>query len=209
MAEICLRNGVVICSDEIHCDLLYGGQNHIPIASLDTEVARRTVTLMAPTKTYNVAGLQCSFAIVQDQELRKKLVDAMGGLVMWVNLIGLVATLAAYRDGQEWLDQVLSYLEENRDFLFDYVTTQLPGVRMSKPEGTYLAWLDCRNSAIQGNPGEFFLREARVALNEGVSFGKGGEGFARLNFACSRETLVEALERMKKAIVMKEKAGFQ
>jgi cystathionine beta-lyase len=200
MAEICLVKGVVICSDEIHCDLLYKGQKHIPIASIDKEIARNSITLMSPTKTYNVAGLQCSFAIIQNQELRKKLENAMKGLVMWVNLIGLTATLAAYRDGQEWLDQVLEYLEGNRNFIFDYVKSQLPGLQMASPEGTYLTWLDCRNMGIQGNPHEFFLKEARVALNDGLTFGSGGEGFVRLNFACSREVLAEALERMTAAL---------
>jgi cystathionine beta-lyase len=200
MAEICLEKGVVICSDEIHCDLLYKGQKHIPIASIDKEIALHSITPMSPTKTYNIAGLQCSFAIIQNQELRKKLENAMGGLVMWVNLIGLNATLTAYRKGQEWLDQVLEYLEGNRDFIIEYVKSQLPGVQMAKPEGTYLTWLDCRNTGIQGNPYEFFLKEAQVALNDGLTFGRGGEGFVRLNLACSREVLAEALERMKAAL---------
>ena len=126
MAELCLKRGVVICSDEIHCDLLFKGKKHTPIASLDKEIAQNSITLMAPTKTYNIAGLQCSFAIVQNQELRKKLEQSMKGLVMWVNLLGLTATLAAYRDGQEWLEQVLHYLEGNRDYLYDFVRDQLP-----------------------------------------------------------------------------------
>lgn len=200
MAEICLRKGVVVCSDEIHCDLLFKGHKHIPIASLDKEIAQNTITLMAPTKTFNIAGLQCSFAIVQNKELRQKLEDSKGGLVMWVNLVGMTAARAAYRDGQEWLEQVLQYLEVNRGILCDYVESQLPQLRMAKPEGTYLAWLDCRNAGIQGSPYEFFLKEARVALNDGVTFGKGGEGFVRLNFACNRDVLAEALERMKAAL---------
>jgi cystathionine beta-lyase len=200
MAVICLRNGVTICSDEIHCDLLYKGKKHFPIASLDPEISKNTVTLMSPTKTYNIAGLQCSFAIVQNQELRKQLEQSMKGLVMWVNLIGLTAALAAYREGQEWLEQALHYLEGNRDYLFDYVRDQLPMLQMVKPEGTYLAWLNCRNAGIQGNPYEFFLKEARVGLNDGTTFGGGGEGFVRLNFACTWVLLTLALERMKSAI---------
>jgi cystathionine beta-lyase len=200
MAEICLRRGVVICSDEIHCDLVFKGHKHIPIASIDPEIASHTVTLMSPTKTYNIAGLQCSFAIVQDEALRKRLVEAMRGLVMWVNLMGMNAGLAAYRGGQEWLDQVLSYLEMNRDYLDDYIRHELPGVEMVKPEGTYLAWLDCHKSGIQGNPFEFFLNEARVGFNNGATFGKGGEGFVRLNFACTQQALTTALERMKTAL---------
>lgn len=200
MAEMCLQRGVLICSDEIHCDLLFEGHMHIPIASLDPEIARRTVTLMSPTKTYNIAGLQCSFAIVQDESLRRRLLHATQGLVMWVNLMGMNAALAAYRLGQEWLDQVLDYLEKNRDTLADFVQHQLPGIEMAKPEGTYLAWLDCRAAGIQGSPYEFFLKQARVGFNDGPTFGKGGEGFVRLNFACTRALLSEALQQMKAAL---------
>lgn len=200
MAELCLKHRVVICSDEIHCDLLFKGKMHTPIASLDKEIAQNTITLMSPTKTFNIAGLQCSFMIVQNQELRQKLEQSMKGMVMWVNLFGLTATLAAYRDGQEWLDQVLHYLEGNRDFLFEYVRDQMPMLQMVKPEGTYLAWLDCHNACIQGSPYEFFLKEARVALNDGATFGNGGEGFVRLNFACTWVVLSQALERMEAAL---------
>ncbi len=200
MAQVCLSKGVIICSDEIHCDLIFKGHKHIPIASLDREIAQSAITLMSPTKTFNIAGLQCSFAIVQNEGLRQKLEQSMRGLVLWVNLIGRGTALAAYRDGQDWLDQVLAYLESNRDFLADYVQARLPGITFVKPEGTYLAWLDCRKTEIQGNPCEFFLKEARVAFNDGASFGKGGEGFVRLNFACTRQVLAEALDRMREAL---------
>lgn len=200
MAEICLRHGVTICSDEIHCDLIFKGCWHIPIASLDEEIARNTVTLMSPTKTFNIAGLQCSFAIVQDPELRKKMEQAMGGLVMWVNLMGMVAAIAAYRDGQEWLDQVLNYMETNRDYLYDYVTGHMPHINMVKPEGTYLTWLDCRQAGILGNPCEFFVQTGRVGFNDGATFGQGGEGFVRMNFACTRTLLSQALEQMRAAL---------
>jgi cystathionine beta-lyase len=115
-------------------------------------------------------------------------------------VLGFTAMLAAYRDGQPWLDEVLRYLEANRDYLLDYVTTDLPGITMARPEGTYLAWLDCREAGIDGNPQEFFLEKAQVALNDGATFGRGGEGFVRLNFACPRAILEEALERMQVAL---------
>jgi cystathionine beta-lyase len=200
MGEICLRKGVVICSDEIHCDLVFTGQQHTPIASIDPEIARHTVTLMSPTKTFNIAGLQYSFAIVQDEALRKRLIGAMHGLVMWTNLMGTNAALAAYRWGQDWLEQVMHYLELNRDYLHAYIQDELPGVEMVKPEGTYLAWLDCRKVGMQCSPYEFFLNEARVGFNDGSTFGKGGEGFVRMNFACTRQVLTEALQRMKAAL---------
>ncbi len=200
MAHVCLKHGVTICADEIHCDLIFTGHTHIPIASLDEEIAQKTITLMSPTKTFNIAGLQCSFAIVQNKELRERLTQAMQSLVMWVNLMGMTAALAAYREGQEWLDQVLDYLEANRDYLYDFVAKQLPQLTMARPEGTYLAWLDCRQAGIAGDPCDYFIRQARVGFNNGATFGKDGEGFVRLNFACTRELLTNVLERMKMAL---------
>jgi len=200
MAQISIRHGVTICSDEIHGDLVFSGQRHIPLASLDPEIAAHTITLMAPSKTFNLAGLECSFAVIENPDLREKFVGAKQGLVGWVNLMGQTAALAAYREGQEWLDQLLVYLEANRDYLYDYVNTQLPGVSMIRPEGTYLAWLDCRKAGIEGNPQAFFLERAKVALNDGPKFGQGGEGFVRLNFGCPRSLLTDGLNRMKAAL---------
>ena len=200
MAEICLRKNVLICSDEIHCDILFSGSHHIPIASLDPEVARHTVTLMAPSKTYNIPGLHCSMAIVPDPELRRKLVRSESVYFSEVNLLGYAATLAAYKDGQDWLDQVLVYLEANRELVFEFLNRELPKIKMYRPEATYLAWLDCRSAEIPGNPFRFFLEKARVALFDGANFGKGGDGFVRLNFGCPRSTLLQALEKMAAAV---------
>ncbi len=199
-AEICLRRGVTICSDEIHCDLLFDERQHIPMASLDPEIAQNTITLMAPSKTFNLPGLQCSFAIIQNPELRKRLAAARKGLVPWVNLMGLNAALAAYRDGGDWLTQLLTYLQANRDYLVNYVRENLPGIRVASPEATYLAWLDCRQAGIRGNPSQFFLEKARIGFNDGEAFGKGGEGFVRMNFGCPRSLLAEGLNRMKNAL---------
>ena len=201
LAEVCLRHNVVICSDEIHCDLVYAGHQHTPIAALSPEIADRTITLMAPSKTFNVAGLQCSFAIIQNAALRKTMTHIHTGLVHGLNVLGYVGALAGYCDGQPWLDAVLRYLEANRDFLADYVAANLPGVTMSRPEGTYLAWLDCREAGIPGDPHEFFLQHAKVALNDGATFGTGGEGFVRLNFGCPRATLEEGLDKMRAALL--------
>jgi cystathionine beta-lyase len=200
MAEICLRHRVVICSDEIHCDLVFPGFRHTPIASLSPEVAKGTITLMAPSKTYNLAGLRCGFAVIQNPDLAKGWKKTTLGLNPGLNNLGQVAALAGYREGKEWLDQVIAYLQKNRDYLYRAVPEKLPGVRMTKMEGTYLAWLDCRASGIPGNPFQFFLKEAKVALNDGSEFGKGGEGFLRLNFACPRKMLNEALEKMSGAM---------
>jgi cystathionine beta-lyase len=200
MAEVCLRHHLIICSDEIHCDLLYPGFRHIPIASISPEVAERTVTLMAPSKTYNLAGLSFGFAVIRNSELQTIWKNTSLGLISGVNIMGHVAALAAYKGGQEWLDQVLVYLKDSRDFLERYVAEKLPGLRMTSMEGTYLAWLDCKGAGIPGNPFDFFLKDAKVALNDGSDFGRGGEGFVRLNFACPRKTLTEALDRMAAAL---------
>ncbi len=197
MAEGCLRHDLLICSDEIHCDLVFEGHPHTPIATLDPAIAARTITLMAPSKTFNIAGLNCSFAVVENADLRKQMKAGRGGMVGDVNLMGLTAALAAYRDGQPWLDELLVYLEGNRDLLVDYVNQKLPGVQTSAPEGTYLAWLDCRQTALPGKPFDFFLERARVVVNDGATFGQGGEGFVRVNFGCPRNLLVEGLERMR------------
>jgi cystathionine beta-lyase len=200
MAEVCLQRNMVICSDEIHCDLVFSGYRHIPIASLDPDVAARTITLMAPSKTYNIAGLECSFAVIQNPELRQQYEAARKHLVGGPNIMGFTAALAAYEEGQEWLEQMMAYLEANRDFLAGYLAQHMPGISMSPMEGTFLAWLDCRQAGIPGNPFQFFLREAKVALNDGPTFGRGGEGFVRLNFGCPRATLVEGLDKMRAAL---------
>jgi cystathionine beta-lyase len=200
MAEICLRHDIVVCSDEIHADFVYRGNRHIPIASIDPEIAERTVTLMAPSKTYNIAGLHFAVAIVPDPELREKLQAGRKGLVRSPGVLDYVAALAAYREGQTWLHEVLHYLEANRDFTFEYVCEHLPGIHMARPEGTYLAWLDCREVGLPGKPHEFFLDRAKVALNDGGMYGQAGEGFVRLNFGCPRATLSAALQRMEAAM---------
>jgi cystathionine beta-lyase len=201
MAEICLQHNLVICSDEIHCDLLFSGQQHLPIASLAPEIAARTITLMAPSKTYNIAGIHASIAIIPDPELREQFEAARAGLVPRLDTMGYTAMLAAYRDGRPWLDAVLRYMEATCDFLIEYVNSRLPGITAHPPEGTYLAWLDCRQAGIPGNPHQFFLERAQVAVNDGATFGRGGEGFVRLNFACPRSTLAQALHQMRQALL--------
>lgn len=201
MAAICLRHGLAICSDEIHCDLVFPGHSHVPIASIAPEIAERTITLMAPSKTYNLAGLKCSMAIIPSPTLRERFVAGRADMVQAVNILGYAAAIAAYRDGEPWLEALLRYLEGNRDHLAETVRTRLPGLAMAPPEATYLGWLDCRGAALPGNdPYTFFLDRARVALNDGSTFGRPGQGFVRLNFGCPRATLVEALDRMARAL---------
>jgi cystathionine beta-lyase len=200
VAEFCLNNNIVICSDEIHGDLVYSGYKHIPIASLHPEIAQNTITLLAPSKTFNTPGLKASIAVIQNPDLRQRVERAKQGLVGWVNILGQVAMLAAYRNGEVWLEKLLAYLEQNRDYTFDFVKNQLPGVDLAEPEGTFLAWLDCRSADIENEPAEFFLKHANVALVDGEWFGKGGVGFVRLNFGCPRSILIEALDRMKSSL---------
>jgi len=199
LAEICLKHGIPICSDEIHCDLIFDDHHHIPIGSLNPEIAKQTITLMAPSKTFNIAGLGCSFAIVQNPEFRELLEKAQSGLVSHVNILGSQAALAAYQDGGEWLNQLLNYLTINRDYLQKFVKDNFLDAQISPIEGTYLAWIDFRKTKIAENPFLFFLKNARVALNDGSTFGPGGDGFVRLNFGCSMTTLITALDRMKTA----------
>ncbi len=200
MAEICLRHDVVICSDEIHGDLVLDGSRHLPIASLAPEIGRRTITLMAPSKTFNIPGLGFSLAVIEDPALRASFTAAAKDIVPHINALGYVAALAAYTEGEPWLDACLRYLTANRDYLDDFVHARLSGISMARPEATYLAWLDCRAAALPQGPYKFFLERAGVALNDGATFGRGGEGFVRLNFGCPRATLMEAMERMAAAV---------
>lgn len=199
MGEICLRHGVRICSDEIHGDLIFSGYHHIPIASLSPEVRDNTVTYFAPSKTYNIAGLSTSVFIAENPELKKQLSETFPMLLGHPNILGLHAALAAYRDSREWLTEMLLYLEANRDYLVNYVVNQLPGIKMWKPEGTFLGWLDCRELGLE-TPHTFFLKEAKVGFNDGITFGKEGKDFLRFNFGCPQEFLDEGLNRMKVAL---------
>ncbi len=196
LAAICERHDIVICSDEIHCDLVLDeDKKHIPTATLNPEVARRTITLMAPSKTYNIPGLGCSFAIIPDEGLRQRFQKAMAGIVPHVNALGYTAALAAFRDGQEWLDALLNVLRNNRDQVAQTIN-DTPGLSMTHVEATYLAWIDTREANLD-NPARFF-EEAGVGLSDGQDFG--GNGFVRLNFGCPRATLSEALNRIQRAM---------
>lgn len=200
MAEICLRHGVPICSDEIHSDLVYSGYRHIPIASLSQEIAKTSITLMAPSKTFNVPGLGFSFAVIPDPELRQRFERSRRGLVGWPNLLGMTAARAAYTEGQAWLADLLRYLEANRDTLVEYLNTYLRSARITIPEGTYLAWIDLSAYNLQPSPCEYLIKNARLGLNDGKDFGRAGIGHVRINFACPRSILIEGLDRMRAAL---------
>jgi cystathionine beta-lyase len=205
MADICLKNDVYICSDEIHSEILLDGAKHFPIAALDPEIADHTITLVAPSKTFNVPGLFCGFAIIPNKDLLERYKKTVERMAMHVSSPGLTAAQAAFSgECDEWLVALRAYLTGNRDFLVEFVQSELGGIGTTVPDATYLAWLDCtalvKSGKISGTPQEFFLKQAKVALNEGKEFGTGGEGFVRLNFGCPRALLVEALTRMKTAL---------
>lgn len=194
--EIAQRHDVIVCSDEIHCDLLLDkGKPHIPYAALNDDAANRSLVLMAPSKTFNIAGLCCSFAIVPNKELRKRFTRAARGIMADVNLLGFVAAEAAYQDGDDWLKAQLDYLRENRDLLVERLN-KVPGVKVLSPEATYLAWIDISELQLSDPVG--FFEQAGVGLSSGGQFG--GSDFIRLNFGCSRAMLEEALDRMISAI---------
>jgi cystathionine beta-lyase len=196
-ADVAERHNLVIGSDDIHAGLILDeGTRHLPIATLSPETARRTITLLAPSKTYNIPGLGCSFAVISDPVLRKSFIKAAGRIVPHVNLLGFTATEAAYRHGEEWRQALLAYLRGNRDLVAAAIST-IPGLATTHVEATYLAWIDARATG-SANPGRFF-EEAGVGLSDGADFD--APGFVRLNFGCSRSLLVEALRRMTTALV--------
>ena len=202
VGELCARYDVTIVSDEIHSDLVYSGCKHIPAASISEELAMRTVTCIAPSKTFNIAGLSTSAVIIPDKALRHKFNSTLKRLgIEMSNLFGITALEAAYNNGDEWLDQVLAYMEGNLDYLVDYFDTRIPQIKVTKPQGTYLAWLDCRELGMnQKDLVDFFTNKAGVGLNDGAAFGAGGEGFMRMNISCPRSLVEEALKRIERAV---------
>lgn len=202
VGELCSKHNVILISDEIHSDLIYSGNAHTPIASISEELAKRTVTCLAPSKTFNIAGLSTSVAVIPDINLRNKFNNTIKSLGLEMsNLFGITALEAAYTRGAEWMDQLLAYLEVNLDFLLDYFKNNIPGIKVSKPEGTYLIWLDCRELGMnQKDLVSFFVNKAKVGINDGAVFGEGGEGFMRMNIACPRSLLEEGLKRIEQAV---------
>ncbi|MBI3167445.1 MAG: putative C-S lyase [Chloroflexi bacterium] len=201
MAEICIKHDVVIVSDEIHSELLLDGNKFIPMAKLSREIEKHVITLIAPSKTFNVPGLFCGFAIIPNKELRDRYENELNHLRLHVASPGLHAAQAAFSGKcDSWLAELNRYLTGNRDFLVNYVTKNLPNVRTTIPDATYLGWLDFTQTAIDGSPYEFFLKDARVAVSEGKIFGKEGAGHVRINFGTSRAILKEGLDKMKRVM---------
>lgn len=203
VGDICRRHGVIVVSDEIHADFVHIGRHRV-FMDLKTEYRDMTVTCTAPSKTFNIAGLQISNIFIADEKLRKQFrrqITATG--YDEPNLAGLAACEAAYRDGEAWYAAMLAYVRDNIAFIRAFLAARIPQITMTEPEGTYLVWLDCRKLGLSGEAlNRLFVGEAKLWLDDGTIFGAAGEGFQRINTACPRATLQEALERLERAVAM-------
>lgn len=200
--EICRKHGVTVVSDEIHCELVYAPHVYIPFCSLSDEVASTSVACVSPSKSFNIAGLQIANVVCRDEEMRKKIDKAINvNEVCDVNPFGVLATIAAYNEGESWLHELLEYLKGNYDYLCDFFARELPEFPVVKLEGTYLVWVDCRKLGLPSNElEEKLIREGGVWLNPGSMYGEDGEGFMRINIACPRSRLEVGLKRTAKVL---------
>lgn len=199
LAQRVLQHRLFVVSDELHADLNYGTE-HLPFASLSPELSARTVTLVGPTKAFNLAGLKIGFAIAEDASVLERFTSAAFGYALPTPGLPQAGALAALRDADAWLEDTLGYLRSNRDHVVERVRTDMPGVRVHVPEATYLAWLDFRSTPFADDPAKMLVDRARVGLNDGTTFGEAGRGFARLNFATSRQVVDEGLDRIAAAL---------
>ena len=202
LGEICFAHGITVISDEIHSDLILPGKEHTPFASIGPEFAENSVVCTAPSKTFNLAGLQTSVVIIPNKELRERYNAVLDRLHLGLpNTFGLTAMEAAYRHGGEWLDELRGYVSENLRYLREFLEREAPAIKVVQPEGTYLVWLDCRELGLDTEGLARFMREdAKVGLDDGHIFGPGGDGFERINIACPRSVLQEGLERIAGAV---------
>ncbi len=202
VGRLCLKYGVIVVADEIHHDLVFKGYRHIPFATLSGELAQNCAVCTAPSKTFNLAGLQVSNIIIPNSELRRAFRQVVGlNGIHEPNIFALRGSEAAYRYGEEWLEQLISYLQGNLDYLVQYCADHIPQVTVIRPQGTYLVWLDFRRLGLGAKTLKTFLqRQAKVGLNDGYTFGPGGEGFQRMNIACPRGILTEGLARLAQAV---------
>lgn len=202
MAEICIANDVLLVSDEIHSDLIFHGKTHTPTATLSKEIAERIITCVSVTKTFNLAGLQASTTIFPNVEMKKAFDKFWGNMdVHRNNAFSSVAMEAAYREGEEWLEQLLEYVSGNFDFIKEYCEKNIPKIKPNLPDATYLVWLDCRELGMDNEElRRFVIQDAKIGLNEGYTFGRSLCGFMRLNAACPRSVLEKALKQLEDAV---------
>lgn len=202
MAELCVENGTLLVSDEIHSDLIFHGKRHTPTASLSPEIAANTITCVSATKTFNLAGLQASTTIFPNKDMKRAFEEFWGRMdIRRNNAFSCVAMEAAYREGEEWLDQLLPYISGNFDYICDFCAKNIPQIKPNRPDATYLMWLDCRALGMTNEElRDFFIHKAKLGLNEGDTFGHSLAGFMRLNAACPRSTLEKAMRQLKAAV---------
>lgn len=202
MAELCIENGTLLVSDEIHSDLIFHGKRHTPTAALSPEIAGSTITCVSATKTFNLAGLQASTTIFPNAEMKAAFDKFWGRMdIHRNNAFSSVAVEAAYREGEEWLEQLLPYISGNFDYVRDYCTKYIPRIHPNCPDATYLMWLDCRELGMNNEElRDFFIRKAGLGLNEGYTFGRSLSGYMRLNAACPRSILEQAMRQLKAAV---------
>lgn len=202
LGQICLKHNVIVISDEIHSDIILKNHKHTPFASISKEFCKNTITCMAPTKTFNLAGLQSSFLVMSNPYYYEVMDRAFSTLdIKRNNAFSLVATEAAYNYGEDWLDELIKYIEDNVDFAIEYIKTHMPKLKVKKPEGTYLLWVDFNGLNVdEKDLKDALINKGKVALNSGSSFGIGGDGYYRINLACPRAMVLEALKRIEFAI---------
>lgn len=202
LGEICLKHNVLIISDEIHSDIILKNHKHTPFASISKEFRENTITCMAPTKTFNLAGLQSSFLVISNPYYYEVMDKAFSILdIKRNNAFSLVATEAAYNYGEDWLYELIKYIEDNVDFAIDYIKNHMPQLKVKKPEGTYLLWVDFSNLNVDKKDlKNALINKGRIALSDGSSFGIGGDGYYRINLACPRSMVLEGLKRIEFAI---------
>ena len=207
LGEICERHDLIIVSDEIHSDIVFKGFRHVPIASLSPELAARTITCIAPSKTFNIAGLSTSAIIIPNKRIRDNYTAVLDFLhIDGGNIFGTFALETAYRKGEPWLEELIEYLEGNVNFIEDYLKENIPSIKLVRPEATYVPFLDCRGLGLSnGALFDLLINKARVAMNNGAWFGKGGEGFMRINIATPRALIKEGLDRIARALACIEK----
>lgn len=202
LGELCLKYNVIVVSDEIHCDLIYKGHAHIPFGSISEEFARNSIVLVNPSKTFNIAGFRTGAAIIPDKKLRDNIqITIVNNKNYGRTIFGMLSFITAYTKCDYYADEMMEYLEGNKDYIVSFIKERIPKIKLAVPDATYLMWLDCRALGMtQADLKKFIFEKAKLGLNSGDDFGASGTGFMRMNIACPRATLVEGLNRLEKAV---------